>query len=249
MAALTTSRNTPEWNGSNRYHYGLLPVEASTTIYVGSMVAMNANGNAVPAQARGAAPLDNLRVMGICEYVYAGGIVPPGLDAINQTGNGALYPGATATVGSAGAISVGVVCGTFGMDVDSSITDAHPIGQIVFAVDDHTVGKGTLVANSVSFVLPAAAPLVNVLLPDIRPGTFNAYSATGAGGTHYREGIDFAVDYQAGIFTALAGGALSASGTVFCTYYRAANLVAAGRMVALDGGLCYVNFDSRYAAL
>src|SRR5690242_5515324 len=102
MAALTTSRNTPEWNGSNRYHYGLLPVEASTTIYVGSMVAMNANGNAVPAQARGAAPLDNLRVMSICEYVYAGGIVPPGLDAINQTGNGALYPGATATVGSAG---------------------------------------------------------------------------------------------------------------------------------------------------
>jgi len=249
MSALTASRNTPELNGNNRFHWGLLPVEASTSIFVGSMVAMNSNGRAVPAQARGAAPLDNLRVMGICEYVYAGGIIVPGVDALNQTGNGTLYPGATLTLGTASALSVGVVCGTFGMDVDSSITDSGPTGQLVFAVDDHTVGKGTLVANTTSITVPASGPLINVLQPDIRPGTFNAYSATGAGGTHYKEGVDFAVDYQAGLFITLSGGAISASGTVFVTYYRAGTLVVAGRMVSLDGGLCYVNFAERAAAL
>jgi hypothetical protein len=243
--ALSASRNTPEWNGSNRFHWGLLPVEASTSLYVGGMVALNANGRAVPAQARTTAPRDNLRVMGICEYVYAGGILPPGVDALNQTGNGGLYPGAGATLGTAGAISVGVMAGCFGMDVDSSITDASPVGQLVFAVDDHTVGRGTLVANSTSITVPASGVLANILQPDIVPGTFNAYSSTGAGGTHYAEGADFAVDYQAGIFLTLAGGAISAGGTVYVTYRRAATLVVAGRMVAFDGGLAYVDFGSR----
>jgi hypothetical protein len=218
MAALSNSRNTPEWSGfSNRFHWGLLPVEASTSIYVGGMVALNANGNAVPAQMRGTAPLDVLRIMGICEYVYAGGIMPPGINALNQTGNGSLFPGASGTVGNAGAISVGVVCGCFGMDVDNTIGAAN-VGELVFAADDHTVSMGTLVANATSITVPGSGLLINVLQPDIVPGTFAAYSATGGGGTHYKEGVDFAVDYQGGLFITLSGGAISAGGTVYLTY-------------------------------
>ena len=49
MAALTSSRNTPEMSDFGRMQ--VYPVEANTTIYLGSMVALNANGNAVPASA------------------------------------------------------------------------------------------------------------------------------------------------------------------------------------------------------
>ena len=247
---LTASRNTPEWSGSNRYHYGLIPVEASTSLYVGGMVALNANGRAVPAQSRGSGALLKLKVIGICDRVYAGGWMPPGVDALNQTGNGTLYPGATATLGTAGAISVDVVSGVFGMDVDSTITDSSHNGQMCVAVDDHTVGIGTLVANTTSITVPASGPLINVLQPDIMQGTFDAYSATGAGGTHYVEGTDFAVDYQAGLFLTLSSGAISAGGTVYVTYYRAGAKVVAGELVASgSAGLAYVNFGRNGATL
>lgn len=241
--ALSASRNTPEWNGAPRFHYGVIGVEASTSIYVGGMVALDASGNAVPAQSLGSSPLHKLEVIGICEYVYAGGILPPGINALNQTGNGTLYPGATATLGTAGAISVGVTCGVFGMDVDNTVTTAR-IGQLVSAVDDHTVSLGTLVANTTSITVPSSAPLINVLKPRIVPGTFDAYSATGAGGTHYVEGTDFAVDYQGGLFMTL-GGAISAAGTVYVTYYSGAGKVGAGTLIAIDAGLAYVSFMSR----
>jgi hypothetical protein len=241
MAALSASRNTPEWNGAPRFRYGLIGVEASTSIYVGGMVALDANGYAVPAQARGAFPLNNLQIIGICEYVYAGGILPPGINALNQTGNGTLYPGATATLGSAGAISLGVACSIFGMDHDNSVTNAN-IGEIVFAADDHTVTLGTAVANTTSITVPSSGPLINVLQPGIVRGTFAAYSATGAGGTQYAEGTDFAVDYQGGLFITLSGGAISAGATVYVTYYRSGSRVPAGRLIANDGGLAYVTF-------
>jgi len=137
MAALSASRNTPEWSGSRRQHYGLLGVEASTNIYVGGMVAMDASGYAVPASA-----VATLKVLGICESVYAGGTMPPGVNALNQTGNGSLYPGATGVLGAAGAISVGVVRGVFGMDHDGSVV-ATVIGSLVYALDDHTVSTST----------------------------------------------------------------------------------------------------------
>jgi hypothetical protein len=242
MAALSASRNTPEWNGAPRYHLGVIGVEASTSIYLGGMVAVDASGYAVPAQAvSGTGNLRKLRIVGICEYVYAGGIVPPGINALNQTGNGALFPAATGTLGAAGAISIGVAAGIFGMDCDNTVTTAN-IGQVVFATDDHTVTLGTLVANTTSITVPSAAPLVNVLQPGIVPGSFDAYSATGAGGTHYVEGTDFAVDYQAGLFLTLSGGAISAGGTVYVTYYRSGAKVPAGELVAIDAGLAYVSF-------
>jgi hypothetical protein len=239
MALLTASRNTPEWPGfSNRYHYGLVPVEASTSIYVGGMVAVNNNGNGVPAQPRAAGTtLSKLNVLGICEYVYAGGIMPPGVNAVNQTGQ--TYN--TIQAGAAGAISVGVVAGCFGMDNDGTITAAN-VGQMCFANDDHTVGMGTLVPNTTSIVVPSTGLPMVILQPDIVQGSFDAYSATGGGGTHYLEGTDFAVDYQAGVFYALAGGAIAAGATVYVTYRRAAARVVAGEVVALDGGLVYVNF-------
>lgn len=247
MAGLTGSRNTPEMNGSTRVHYGLIPVEASTSLYVGGMVALNANGNAVPAQALGSSPLNKLLVIGICEYVYAGGICPPGVNALNQTGNGYLYPGVSTTLGNANAIQVGVANSIFGMDVDSSIAQAQ-VGQMAFAADDHTVtvldgSGGTTVANTTSITVPSSAPLINVLHPYIQPGSFNAYSATGGGGTHYVENTDFALNYQSGLFQVISGGAISAGGTVYITYkYGLPTKVAAGEIVAIDAGLAYVNF-------
>lgn len=239
MAALTASRNTPEWPGfSNRYHYGLIPVEASTSIYIGGMVALNNNGNGVPAQSRASGTtLSKLNVIGICEYAYAGGILPPGVNALKQSG--LTYNNINA--GAAGAISVGVVAGTFGMDNDGTITAAN-MGEVCFAIDDHTVGMGTLVGNTTNFTVPASGILINVLQPDIVPGTVDAYSATGGGGTHYLEGTDFAVDYQAGLFITLSGSAISAGGTVYVTYRRAAAKVVAGEIVAVDAGLVYINF-------
>jgi hypothetical protein len=251
MAALSASRNTPEWNGAPRYHYGLIGVEASTSIYVGGMVAIDANGCAVPAQALGASPLNALKIVGVCEAVYAGGLMPPGLNALNQTGNGGFYLGATATLGAAGAISVMVAQSIFGMDVDNTIS-ALSLGLMAFANDDHTVGLadgsgGTTIANTTSITIPAAAPLIVQLKPYIQPGSFNAYSLTGAGGTHYVENTDFAVNYQSGLFQALAGGAISASGTVFVTYkYGTPTKAPAGEIVAIDGGLAYVNFARQY---
>jgi hypothetical protein len=246
MSLLTASRNTPEWNGAPRYHVGVLGVEASTSIYVGGMVALDANGYAVPAQVLGSAPLNSLKVIGICEYVYAGGILPPGINALNQTGNGLLYPGATGTLGAAGAISVGVAASIFGMDVDSSISSNLQVGQLAFANDDHTVSVtdgsgGTTIANTTSITVPSSGPLINVLHPYIQPGSFNAYSSTGGGGTHYVENTDFAINYQSGLFQTMAGGAISAGGTVYITYkYGLATKVAAGEVIAIDAGLAYV---------
>jgi hypothetical protein len=247
MSGLSASRNTPEWNGTPRFNYGLIGVEASTSIFVGGMVAIDANGNAVPAQVLGSSPLNSLKIAGICDRVYAGGIMPPGVNALNQTGNGTLYPGAAGTLGAAGAIFVMVVCSTFGVDNDGTISAAN-IGAVAFANDDHTVslsdGSGaTTVANTTSITVPSAAPLIDVLHPYIVPGSFNAYSATDGGGTHYVENTDFAINYQSGLFQALAGGAISAGGTVYVTYkYGAPTKVAAGEIIAIDGNLVYVSF-------
>ena len=245
MALLTTSRNTPELSDGGRIIQ--IGVEAATSIYVGGMVALDANGYAVPAQLYGAAPLNVLTVMGVCEYVYAGGVLPPGLNALNLVANALLYP-QVSNVGAAGAIAVGVRrIGVFAFDYDATITGVTNLGPLVFANDDHTVSLadgsgGTTVANTTSFTVPAAAPLVNVLKPYIVPGSLNGYSATGGGGTHYVENTDFSIDYQAGLFQAIPGGAIAAAATVFITYkYGLATKPAVGRLVTVDSQFAWVD--------
>ncbi len=65
MAALTSSRNTPEMSDFGRTQ--IYPVEANTTVYLGSMVALNANGNAVPASSAA-----GLRIVGRAERPTSG---------------------------------------------------------------------------------------------------------------------------------------------------------------------------------
>jgi hypothetical protein len=131
MALLTTSRNTPELSDEGRIIQ--IGVEAATSIYVGGMVALDSNGYAVPGQVYGAAPLASLTSMGVCEYVYAGGVLPPGLNALNLVANALLYP-QVSNVGAAGAIAVGVRRkGVFAFDYDGTITGATNIGPLVFA--------------------------------------------------------------------------------------------------------------------
>lgn len=93
------------------------PVEASTKIYGGTLVATNAAGNAVPAGTAGA-----LVIWGRCE---------------KQVDNSA---------GTAGALTVSVRKGPFYFANDGSIAQAN-IGQNAYAVDDNTVslsdGGGT----------------------------------------------------------------------------------------------------------
>src|SRR5258708_32904288 len=93
MAALSSSRNTPEMADFGRTQN--YPVEANTTVYLGSMVALNANGNAVPA-----ASAAGLRIVGRAERIYLG---MPGQDALNVSS--ATIPGTNLPDGAAGARS------------------------------------------------------------------------------------------------------------------------------------------------
>jgi len=95
------------------------PVEASTSIYGGAIVCINAAGNAVPASANSA-----FKVVGRCDK-----------QAINQATGGS--PGAT---GVAGSIQVQVRQGAFlyNINADSTI-DGTKFGANVYASDDNTV--------------------------------------------------------------------------------------------------------------
>jgi hypothetical protein len=250
MALLTASRNTPELNFAgalNRF----VGVEAATSVYVGGMTALDANGYAVPAQVFGATPLNALRILGVVTKVYAGGDMPVGVNANNLTTAAAQFPPNLSNLGSAGAISVYARRGIFGMDNDGSLA-ATNIGQLCFANDDHTVslsdGSGaTAVPNTFSFTMPAStAAQIKVLFPYIVPGSLNAYSATGGGGTHYVEGTDYAVDYQGGLFMGLSGGAIAAASTVFISYnYGKPTKVVAGTVVTVETNLVYVDFTQQ----
>jgi hypothetical protein len=101
MAALTSSRNTPEMSDFGRTQN--YPLEANTTVYLGSMVALNANGNAVPA-----ASAAGLRIVGRAERTYLG---MPGQDAVNTSS--ATIPGTNLPAGAAGAVSVICARGIF----------------------------------------------------------------------------------------------------------------------------------------
>ncbi|HUO06568.1 MAG TPA: hypothetical protein VMU16_15345 [Candidatus Binataceae bacterium] len=119
MAALTSSRNTPEMGDGGRMR--VYPVEANTNIYLGSIVALNAAGNAVPASAT-TDSANTLKAIGRAERVQDG---IPGADAINNPG-------------AAGAISIVVRKGVFLYAQDSSIAQAQ-LGATCFALDDNNV--------------------------------------------------------------------------------------------------------------
>src|ERR1700684_1660052 len=101
MAALTSSRNTPEMSDFGRMQ--VYPVEANTTVYLGSMVALNANGNAVPA-----ASAAGLRIVGRAERMYLGA---PGQDAVNTSS--VTIPGSNLAAGAAGRVRVVCARGGF----------------------------------------------------------------------------------------------------------------------------------------
>jgi hypothetical protein len=119
MAALTNSRNTPEMADGGRIR--VINVEANTTIFLGSMVAVNASGNAVPASAT-TTTANALKVIGRAEYVVNGA---PAQNAVNNPG-------------AAGAIQIAVRKGVFMYAQDSSLT-AAAVGSACFALDDNSV--------------------------------------------------------------------------------------------------------------
>jgi hypothetical protein len=97
------------------------PVEANTKIYLGSIVALNAAGNAVPA-----ATSTTLKVIGRAEAKHRG---TAGENADN-------------TGGAAGAISVVARRGVFLYANDGSdAVAAGDVGKVCFVVDDNTVAK------------------------------------------------------------------------------------------------------------
>lgn len=114
MTALTADRKTPQYGLGQHPEKRVVPVAASTKIYAGSLVALNASGYAIPTSADSA-----FKILGVAEA-----------QADNSSG-------------SAGAINVTVLRGCFGF-VNSSSTDALSsvdIGALCYAVDDQTLAR------------------------------------------------------------------------------------------------------------
>ncbi|MBO9419160.1 hypothetical protein J7481_06610 [Labrenzia sp. R4_2] len=116
MTALTTDRRTPERSGDRRQH----PVKAGATFYAGALVALGADGFAVPMTAA-----TGLIALGRCE---------------TRADN---------VAGADGEIAVTVGAGIYRFSNSAGgdeITTAH-IGQPCYGVDDQTValtdGTGT----------------------------------------------------------------------------------------------------------
>jgi hypothetical protein len=114
---LTSQRNTPEYQTPRRL---IVPVEASTKIYLGSLVGLDASGYAVPATTA-------VIVLGRADRLFNG---IPGQDADNSAG-------------AAGAISIEVVRGCFSWDIHSSDIAQANVGNPAYAVDDHTVSSSS----------------------------------------------------------------------------------------------------------
>lgn len=145
MAALSSGRNTPLKGEATQQAYS---VEANTVIYLGSIVVLNDNGNAIPATAKtGAGALTAVpRVVGVANNVVSGDI---GQDCHNVSG----YPmiPSPSNLGSAGALSINTAEGVFRFDNDvTNPASQATVGKIVYAVDDHTVGTSNLTTTLAS---------------------------------------------------------------------------------------------------
>ena len=223
MAALTNSRNTPELADGGRMQ--VYPVEANTTIYLGAIVALNANGNAVPTSSTA-----GLKTVGRAEMMYGG---VPGQDAVNA--------------GAAGAVSIVARRGVFMYGVNDGSIGAAQIGQTAFAVDDNSVsasdGSGATAVAAQSTTFAAATSAQIAALGHENVSKVKVHSTSG-GGTVYTEGADYVVDYPTGLIMLVAGGAIAAAATVFVDYnWGAPTRSAAGRIVNMDpSGQVWVDF-------
>ncbi|MGH7916426.1 MAG: hypothetical protein ACREQE_03080 [Candidatus Binataceae bacterium] len=230
MAALTNSRNTPELADGGRLQ--VYPLEANTTIYLGSMLALNGNGNAVPA-----ASAPGLRICGRAERVHNG---LPAQDANNNPG-------------AAGAIAIVARRGVFMYAVNDASIGAAQVGALAFAVDDNSVsasdGSGAAAVIAQAITLPASGTPQIAVLGHEAVSKLKVQS-TSTGGTVYVEGADYVADYQAGLVIAVAGGAIAAAGTVYASYnWGAPTRSAAGRIVNLDpSGQVWIDFWHQGAA-
>lgn len=124
MAALTADRNTPRQGAGQLVSY---PVAASTTLYAGGLVALNAAGYAVPA-----ADTEGLIVVGVAEK------------KVNNAS------------GAAGDLSVNVWVDAIFELAASAITQAM-VGDAMYVVDDQTFddanpGNGIVAGQLVEFV-------------------------------------------------------------------------------------------------
>jgi len=231
MAALTNSRNTPEMADFARFR--VVPVEAATTIYLGSMVAINAAGNAVPASSN-----PTLKVIGRAERVHDGMVAQ---DAVNIV-NGPI-PGA----GAAGAISIIVKRGVFlYADNDASILQAN-VGDLAYAVDDNSVSAGVTVAPAA--VAIGATPAGTVISLAGRPIAKNSVVVQNAAvspTTVYEEGRDYLVDYRDGGIVLPVGTTIPASANVYIGYRHGDGRPVAGTIAAIDqSGDIWVDFWHR----
>jgi len=224
MAALTNSRNTPELADAGRMQ--VYPVEANTTLYLGSMAALNTNGNAVPASS-----VAGLKIVGRTEMVVNG---IPGQDAVNNPG-------------AAGAISIVARRGVFLYAVNDGSIAAAQVGQTAFAVDDNSVsasdGSGATAVVAQSTVFPTATAPQIVALGHENVSKVRVHSTSG-GGTVYVEGTDYVVDNPAGLIMLVSGGAIAAGATVYTDYnWGAPTRSAAGRIVNTDAsGQVWIDF-------
>lgn len=235
MAALTSSRNTPEMADFGRMQ--VYPVEADTTIYLGAMVALNTNGNAVPASS---AP--GLRIVGRAERLYNG---IPGQNVVNTSS--ATIPGGNQAAGAARAISVVCRRGVFMYaDNDGSIAEAQ-VGMLCFAVDDNSVslsdGSGATAVSGESHTFPAATGAQIIALG--HENISKVVVTSSPAGTTYVEGKDYVADHQAGlIMLTPTGSGIAAAATVLVSYnWGAQARSAAGTIVNLDpSGQIWVDF-------
>lgn len=224
MAALTNSRNTPEFADNGRMQ--VYPVEANTTVYLGSMVALNANGNAVPASNQ-----VGLKLVGRAEMVLNG---IPGADAVNNPG-------------AAGAISIIVRRGVFLYGVNDNSIGAAQAGLLAFAVDDNSVslfdGSGATSVAAQSITLPSSSSpqIVNVGHENV---SAVQVQSTPSGGTIYTEGADYVVNYPAGLIMLIQGSRITPGATIYANYsWGAPTRSVAGRIVNIDpSGQVWIDF-------
>ncbi|MBF6569071.1 MAG: hypothetical protein IVW54_09360 [Candidatus Binataceae bacterium] len=223
MAALTSARNTPEMADFGRIQ--VYPVEANTVVYLGSMVALNGAGNAVPASST-----PGLKIVGRAERVHNG---IPGQNAVN-------------TGGVAGGISIVCRRGVFMYAVnDSSIAQAQ-IGSPAFAVDDNSVsasdGSASSVVAATAFTFPVAGtPQLIVLNHEY---VSKVVVTSDPAGTTYVEGTDYVVDYQSGLVMRTAASAIAAGAQVLISFdWGAPSRSIAGQIVNLDpSGEVWIDF-------